>query len=71
MNFQKKKKEIAQKMIQHTEYKNGKKVVTIVPQSKEHKQRSERISKHMSSYKEPSAIEKLEHMKKVGRAWND
>lgn len=67
------KKQIAQKMVQHTHYdrKLGKLVKTMIPQTKEHAERSKMISHHISSYKEPNSKEKSEHQKNIGRAYND
>lgn len=57
-------------MIQHTEYdkKLGKYIKTMVPQSKEHKERIGSINKAISKYKEPNH---LEYQKKFSRAYND
>lgn len=60
-------------MIQHTEYdrKLGKYIRTMVPQSKEHKERSKSIGKALSQYKEPTRQEKIEHQNRYGRAYNE
>lgn len=54
---------MSQKMIQHTEWdkKTGKKIITMVPQSKEHKQRSISINRALSKYKEPTEEERKKH----------
>lgn len=73
MSIEKKKKEIAVKMIQHTHYdrKLGKYIRTMVPQSKEHAEREKRIDEGLAKFKEPSEKEKLEYQKKTGRAYSE
>ncbi len=67
------KKDVAQKMVQHTSYdrKTGKKIITMVPQSSEHKSRTHEINHHLSKYKEPSQSEKQDFQKRTKRAYND
>lgn len=50
-------------MIQHTEWdkKTGKKIITMVPQSKEHKVRENSINKALSKYKAPTPEEETKH----------
>lgn len=64
---------MTQKMIQHTEYdrKTGKYIRTMIPQSKEHKVRTQSINKALSKFKEPKEKEKRDYQNKIGRAWND
>lgn len=66
-----KKSEIAQKMVQHTYYDRATKklVRTTVPQSKEHKERSDKINEH--KHTEPSDKEKVKHQHRYKRAYND
>lgn len=67
------KKDVAQKMVQHTFYdKKLKKIVrTMVPQSKEHTSQVRDISSHMAKYKEPSESEKREFQHHTRRAYNE
>lgn len=60
-------------MIQSTKYDRatGKYVKTMIPQSKEHADRLNRINTHMAKRKEPNEQEKKDYQKKVGRAYND
>ena len=61
------------KMIQHTEWdkKTGKKIITMVPQPKWHKNRTTAINKALSSHKEPNEKEKLDYQRRTGRGYNE
>ena len=55
------KEKVAQKMIQHTEFdrKTGKKIITMVPQNKEHFEKEKEIYKNILKHKNPN----LEYLK--------
>lgn len=66
-----KKEQIASKMIQHTHYdrKLGKLVRTMVPQSKEHAEKTKNWPKAPS--KELTESEKAHYQHKIGKAYSE
>lgn len=65
------KKDVAQKMVQHTHYdRETKKLVrTMVPQTKEHAERAKEIKTHKS--KPASDNEQRDYQRKTGRGYNE